>query len=295
MNYLFFLVILFGILTSNAQTYIPVLDIDHSWSVDFIEEPFGGGAQSTYTYQISLTDIQTHNGEDYYVVTNQFGDTGCLIRESNGVVYRYNINTMEESIMYDFTLEVGDVFTFDEMSTSEYCSIGSFNNYVLEATVDKVTTEFIANQDRKVIYFDDAEVEEIWIEGIGSINGFDPISATLDIFNETNLVCFNDNGTIWFFNNATSCENTMLDIDEFALTDSMVYPNPVDDTSILQVQPHLQATSVNIFNASGKLVMTKPLLNNATTISAMQLPSGLYFYTVQGNTSKFTTHKFIVK
>lgn len=143
----------FALLTTTvaSQSFLPMLVINHSWSIDLISEPLGGGAQSIYTLQLSLTGIETYNGVDYFVVTNQNGDTSCRVREVDGFVYRYDIYDNEEWVMYDFTLNVGDEFMLNEIANNDrYCGIGSLNNYLKSLNVIDVTTEYIANQNRKI-------------------------------------------------------------------------------------------------------------------------------------------------
>lgn len=297
MKYIYLLFIFGTFNFLHSQTFIPMLDMDNSWSVDLISEPIGGGSQSTTTLQISLTGTETYNGVDYFIVSNEDGATGCLLREEDGIVYRYNVDTDEESIMYDFNLTVGDVFDFDEMAIfSSYCSFGSSNNYAQSREVIEIDTQFLANENRKIIFFENLEgLEEIWIEGIGSINGFDPISATLDIFDETKLVCFTRNGVTTFFNGASSCDNTNLGIENFKTKKSILYPNPVRDISVLQVAPFLKATSVKIYNSTGKMVLEKKIKKQSITLNAMDFTSGLYFYSIYQNNINIASDKFIVQ
>ena len=292
------LIFFFGIFNfSYSQTFIPMLDTENSWSIDFISEPIGGGSQSTYTLQVSLTGTETYNGFDYFLVSNQNGETGCLLREENGILYRYNVDDDEESVMYDFNLTVGDVFNFDEMAIfGSYCSIGSNNNYAQSREVTEVDIQFLANENRKIIFFENIEgLEEIWIEGIGSVNGFDPISATLDIHDETNLVCFTRNGVTTYFNNASSCNNTNLGVEDFTNKKSILYPNPVKDISILQMGPSVQATNIKIYNCNGNIVSEKTIETSAITINAMEFASGLYFYSIYKNNKVISTDKFIIQ
>jgi len=282
---------------SYAQSFLPMLEEDHIWSVDVYFDPFvDPPVEYTITHQVSVSGAIPMNGKIYKRVYNNDGGTSCLVREENGVIYQIDEINSTEFIKYDFTLQVGDVFDFTAFF---YCTyIGQNNGIVGELEVINVNTQFIAGEDRKVIEFEQggAFVSEIWMEGIGSIRGFDPIGQMWDISNDgTLLVCFTINGTVYFFNGATSCDNTTLSIDDLDRDQIILYPNPVTNISILQFPSEGIVDTLKIYSISGKLVNEEKVTKDYILIDAMQYPSGLYFYQVFSEKKLLKIEKFIIR
>ena len=288
---------LFIIHYSYAQPYIPMLEEFHTWSVDVYYCPFVEPFEEfTITQQLTVLGEIVVNGKTYKRVFNNYGETSCLVREENGIVYQIDENNSDEIIKYDFTLEVGETFDF---FFTFYCSYGLTNNTsttILEVT--DVDVQFIAGQNRKVITFEqdpNGIGVETWIEGIGSLRGFDSVGVVWDITCGTLLVCFDIDGTNYFFNAATSCDNTTLGIDDLSQDQIILYPNPVTSTSILQFSSEGVVDMLRIYDLSGKLVKEEKVDKDYVLIDAMRYPSGLYFYQVFSEKQLIKTEKFIVE
>lgn len=281
---------------SYTQNYIPMLEEYHTWSVDVYYDLFKPPLVYTVTQQVTVAGEIVVNGKIYKRVFNNEGETSCLVREENGIVYQIDEINSDEIIKYDFTLEVGDTFDFFQ---TYYCSFYGFNNTnvnLLEVT--NVDVQFIAGEDRKVITFEEDFVGigvETWIEGIGSIRGFDSLGVLLDFTVGTLLVCFNIDGINYFFNAATSCDNTTLGLDDLDRDQIILYPNPVTSTSILQFPSEDIVDMLKIYDVSGKLVKEEKVNKDYVLIDAMQYRSGLYFYQVFSENKLLKTEKFIIR
>ncbi|MCW5520515.1 T9SS type A sorting domain-containing protein [Aureitalea sp. L0-47] len=282
---------------SFAQPYLPMLDEDHVWNTDFYVDPFGGGQTGIVSSENYVAGETVINNETYKSVYID-GELGsCLVREENGIVYRYDTNANEEVIIYDFTLEIGDTFEFPQIIFEGFCGALGFYNGPLEMTVTDRTTEFIANQNRVVITFDyisEFSVQCQWIEGIGSTLGFDPVGDVIDIGSRY-LVCFTKNGTTYFFNNATACDNTNLSVPDNSKDQIVLAPNPVQDISILQLPSELNVDTVRIYDITGKVISEATITKNYLTINAMDFSAGIYFYRAISENKVNKTERFIVK
>ena len=288
---------------SYAQDYLPMLEEDNVWSTDIYHNPFDPGCKIcdccsyTVTQQVTVSGSVIVDGMTYTRVYNNNGQTSCLVREDNGLIYKYSEISEEEVLYYDFTLELGEVFILPQ-NGDQYCGWDGFNNVAFDMEVTNVSTQFIAGEDRKVIEFDffnELGIFETWIEGIGSVLGFDPIGETIDITFGTALVCFTKNGETTFFNDATSCDNTTLNADDFILEDVVLYPNPVISTSILHFTSEGMADTVKVYNVEGKMVKELPVTSDYILLNAMEFRSGLYFYQAISEGTIIKTEKFVVK
>lgn len=288
---------------SHAQDYLPMLNAENVWSTDIYNEPFDpdcticGCCAFTVTQQVTVSGSVVVNGQTYKRVLNNQGETSCLVREDNGFIYKYSDISEEEVLYYDFTLELGDIFNLPQ-TDNQYCGWEGFNNSVYEMEVINVSTQSIAGEDRKVIEFDfsnELGINETWIEGIGSVLGFDPIGETIDFTFGTALACFTNNGDTTFFNGATSCDNTTLNVDDFPIAAIVLYPNPVITTSVLQFSAEGIADMVQIYNVSGSIVKELRVTSGYVLINAMDYRAGLYFYQVSSEGRLLKTEKFIVR
>ncbi len=277
-----------------AQPFLPMLEEDHQWSVDVYWCPFGGPDPYTVTYQLTIVGEEVVNNITYKVVeSSASSNAGCLVREENGIIYKYNPDINDEEIMYDFNLEIGDTFT---MLDSPSCTLGdSTPGTSTEVTVINTSEQMIAGAARKVIEFSaSAAVQETWIEGIGSVTGFEPYVEILDATCWSTLVCFNDNGEIYFFNNATSCDNTM-GIVESVQDYIRLYPVPVTNAASLYIPNSLAIQSVKIIDVFGRTLKEIPALTNPVAIYANDYPTGMYFYQVYSDGKILKTARFIVE
>jgi hypothetical protein len=298
--------LLFGLFTSAllSQEYVPLLNPGNSWFVDVYYNPFDPQNPIdpyTITYQIDLGG-GTHINGDWYTEILKDGQVVCLITEDidTKMVYKYDEQNNVARVLFDFNLDVGDVFDISQSayaSTSSYCG-GDGGPLSSNLTVASVETVNIVGFDRKIITFEESSntAQYQWIEGIGNITGFDLMHEAIDITDGSLLTCLIYEGDILVtFNGITSCINTTLSKTDFSKETTQLYPNPVKDVSVLQIDPSIEATSVKIYNTSGKLIGEKALVNGATSINAMHYASGLYFYTVYDKNKAITTRKFVVR
>ncbi len=278
---------------ANSQ-FLSMLSEEHTWSVDVNCSNFGDDPW-TRTDDISVSGATVINGKTYKTVSNNhISEIDCLVREENGVVYRYIESINDEVVMYDFTLEVGDSFTF--LNYDMYCSIyGGVPIIDTSAQVVFVNTQFIAGENRKVIEFEFFfDSEEIWIEGIGSVRGFDPVGVIWDIIDFTELVCFTNSVNTYFFNGASSCDNTTLSLEDNSVARIVLLPNPVRNHSILKLPVGALIDKIMIVDINGRIIKEEVIGKDYYSIHNMDYSSGLYFYRVFSENKILKTDRFII-
>jgi len=293
------LLIAITVLVSNFtySQYLPLLNEGNSWSVDVYYDVYDTGESGIISSQITLGDIEYLDGLRYYRVWSEDNPT-CLLREENGIVYKYDEQEEVDKILFDFTLEEGDTFNlYGSAYDSRMCTGFGTSLHGVELTVDTIEEIEIAGELRIVITFlEYTSFGNIqWIEGIGNITGFDMLWGPPDTYGPYALVCFTTNGITYFFNGADSCDNTTLGIDEFSNNNLILYPNPVTNKSILQLPSEGYADTIRIFDLQGRLVKEMSIFTDYFIIDAMQYQSGLYFYQVFSAKELLKTDKFIVK
>ncbi len=287
--------------TASFSQYIPMLEEGNTWSVDVHYEPFDPPEPPyswVITEQVSIGSIENFNGIGYFRMKSDDQST-CLLREENGIVYRYDENENTENVLFDFTLEEGDTFNLFGSAYHYYppCTLMGTDLWETQLTVDIVEDIEIAGKIRKVITFiENNELGQIqWIEGIGNISGFDILWGWLDVTGYSALVCFNTNGVSYFFNEATPCDNTTLSIGETFKEKIILYPNPISEKSILQLPIEAEIDYLKIYNITGKLIKEDVIITENYILNNMNFASGFYFYQVFSNGTLKKTEKFIVK
>ena len=279
MKKLILLVILLVSTLSFSQEYLPMLEVDNAWGAKIFD--MNG---PTIYYQFNLGEEVTTNNKTYKRIYLDGNPLDCLIREENGVVYHIDSNNIEKTLL-DFTLEVGDTFDRNPIS----CFIGGYT----ETTVLSITYEFIAGENRKVLEMEGFFDSEYWIEGIGStIGGL--YSGIEGIEGGSYLTCFYHNGETFFFNNQTEC-NIILSSNDFKENETILYPNPIKNISILKITSNAEINSIKIYNISGILIKEETINTTNYIINSMDFASGVYFYQVSNDEHIIKTEKFIVK
>ncbi len=289
---------------SFSQDYLPMLQEGNAWSVDTFYCPFSPPDFPTWTVtdQITINGTVEINGELYKQIYKD-ENPSCLLREENGIVYKYFPDDNEEKIFFNMNLEIGDTYNIG-MDISgfnhPYCSGGSENEGIFIIEVFEIDTLFIAGENRKVIRFLDefwpqgGEVMA-WVEGMGTGAGLGHIWPFEDVTCWTALSCFTTNGVTYFMGNATSCDNTTLSLGETYKDKIVLYPNPISERSILQLPNEAEINQLKIYNISGKLIKDIRITSDNYILNNMDYASGLYFYQVSSNGVLIKTEKFIVK
>jgi len=181
-------------------------------------------------------------------------------------------------LLYDFNLEVGQ--SLDE----RLLNIIKPANWPIKDSLGKITALIIENSynsDRKTFIFNGPEVYGLpfvtdmrLIEGIGIIpyNGFYP---SYDI--------------IFDFCEGSLCDITSNTIENYKAKSKqiIIYPNP--SSSFIQVETHIDISSVEIIDQNGKVVM----ISSEQNINIGDLLSGIYIVKCITKKNEVMYEKFV--
>ena len=157
-------------LWAMAQTdYAPLLEEGKTWHYTYHNWATG----KTYTFTEKLSGDSVVNGVTYMkYVSHDESAPDVLLREDGGKVYKYDSQKQAETLLYDFTMSVGEcVFT--------QTNVGHTGGMMVSA-VGK--TDF-GGKERKVLticewdgqWGDDVNIihdlSQVWVEGMGSAGG----------------------------------------------------------------------------------------------------------------------------
>ncbi len=210
------------------------------------------------------------------------------LREENGVVF-FMDTANQESTIYDFNLQVGDSVLYDFGFGTEYLQVEHIDSILLS---DEYRKRFHFTQS---VLFPPTYLNEIWIEGLGSVHGplFPKYPATFstEIPYTEDLTCYKLNGLIvWSHPSYDDCYiNIVLSQKEINSVPVKIYPNPVKDFLIIET-PHTETGNyrISIIDPMGKVV----LINSHSEagkirISTNHLENGLYILQMDLKDEKF--------
>ncbi len=288
---------------SYSQDYLPMLQDGNAWSVDTFYCPYYPPDNETWTVteQVTINGFVEINNITYKQLYSD-DNTSCLLREQDGVVYKYFPNEDIERVLIDMNFEIGDTYPLQFNSGFHYphCAGDGFNVVPIIIKVSEIQYQFIAGKNRKVIIFVDNFFPNSgealrWIEGIGTSAGPGIPYGFQDVSCGSILSCFTSNGKTFFMFEATSCDNTTLSIGDFQKDKIILYPNPISNKSILQLPLESSIDQLKIYNISGKNIKDTHINSNNYILNSMDFASGIYFYQVVSNGKPIKTERFIVK
>lgn len=216
-----------------------------------------------------------------------------LIHSSEGVVLFQDVDNNLDTL-YNFNLEIGDSVFFDFGFAAENIAIIGVDSIQINGLYFK---RLIFDEPTFISF---ENLNEKWIEGIGSIHGpifpHEPKLFSSEIPDELDLTCSYTNG-IQYWNNSSYDEcfiNIILGIEEPAIDQFDIYPNPFEDfINIEKVNFEYEVTNVDIYNIQGYKVYSEKITNNKQRMILDHLPTGVYYVRINQG-SKYQT-KAVIK
>ncbi len=216
---------------------------------------------------------------------------GLLKENNNYVMFKKGSNF---DTIYNFSLNKGDSILYNFYPESKYIHVVKIDSIFLNGTY------------HKRFYFDNPIfspliLNEIWIEGIGSIHGplfpVNPRFFASDMPDSLDLTCFlKDNQTIWHNPHYKNCYlRVILSLQTFKSETINVFPNPVNNKLNIQVTGHNNKTyKISIFDISGKLLIQKNFCNKEiiNINTSVLLKNNLYILKIESR-NEIYRYKFI--
>ena len=209
-----------------------------------------------------------------------------LIREENQKTYlrrfESSIDTLyNESLLYDFTLSNGDVYTINGLDT-----VFTFN-----VNVDSIE---INNIKYKRISLSNSILSDIiWVEKIGCLEM--GLFYCPRIFNEgvrKDLLCYYYNNSCLYTNPEFNYCFVGLDNPLKEDEKTIIYPNPVKD--FLNIESKEIISEIEVLDIEVRLLIRKEDINNINyTTNLNSLSKGVYILKIKYNNQKTSSCKLI--
>ena len=295
--------LMLGLISLKAQmgTYHPFPSSKSLWSQAHINQYSG-----VSKYQYGIFGDTTINSITYHKLYSRSfptcGDTsmtasnsslmGAIMEDNFKRIFFYSFNSNGcDTIrkIYDFSKQtIGDTILFDTASVS-FCYR---YNYLTISAIDSI---LIDNKYRKQFHFTSGE---IWVEGIGSLNGLlyitqpAPTCTCIDV-----LTCNLQNDTTYYFSkNYNYCLCYPLEINKMKeKVAAEISPNPFSTETNITVNGNLNNVTLTIYNSIGQQVKQIKNINKQTiSIQRDNLPNGLYFVNLYQNNKIIASNKLVI-
>ena len=275
----FLFAILVSSLLSQAQIGLFNKDVDQQWN----ETVYGVGIGEIECIEervITKGDAIIRDESTVVPIIQNGNDTIGFFRQ-DGEKYYYTSKTFgKEFMLYDFGVQTGDVVSVCyDLLWGLYDDLPQEIEEVTKFTVTKV--DLITDKNgtkRKRISLDCGDV---WIEGIGSLNGLIH-SCRMGDGAYTKLLSYKENGAVIMeYEPDCLCEKTAINT---ILSQIKISPNPVHDELHLTL-PKAE-NEIKIFDLQGKL-LSQQNVGFSAEINVSMLQTGTYVLVVNGESYKF--------
>jgi hypothetical protein len=280
--YTIFLILVFVLFKykSNAQISGNIVKTNAVWVENIPDWAFG------YTFGndtlVNSTNYKILNevniGINGGTVTSK---TNYLLREEKKITYLKEPK-QEEKILYNFNLTKGDSFNFSFENNNP--------NYKILYKIDSIKLN--DNSYSKIFFFEDvefyemAEPEFIWIEGIGSL-----ASLIYPIDKKASLRCFLEDNIRYYGNKAIS-DCFSVSVNELHSDLAIKFQNPISNKINIQFENKTPGIYI-IYDSFGSCVL-KENFNGQILINEINWPAGLYYIIINfENQNKSTTLKLV--
>ena len=259
-----------------------------------------GGAEWYY-------EIQNDNGSITYQQLQQEGDTvinhkdvKIIVRtntlydkhqeitheyvyEENNVVYWWDKENENFTVLYDQNAEVGDEWQITNGSSSIIVRVDEVSEYEYEGR----TFKMMHISDENDVFTGNI------VCGIGHLSSFFPekIMRKSCPFVVESLRCYWVNDDLFFHQGDTDCDEILAVEENASAQDSesiTLYPNPTNGT--LYIESQGDASIFSISNMLGQTIMSGNIADSQT-IDVSRLDDGMYFICIGQRTVKFVVRK----
>jgi hypothetical protein len=281
---------------SFGQSYTPFPDSNAVWVNHHYS--FGSGWPD-YIDPEDVSEIKNYcvNGVDTIIGSETYTQvTLCgsnyvgAIRDNGGQIFYIPADSIDEELLYDFTVQVGDTipYAFDIWSYSE------------PLIVQNIDSTFISGTYRTIISFENGG--DYWIEGIGCIGGLfiSPFANVNISGNSLSLYCFSANGERLisqsnpgnFGSNPCGLYHASVEPSDPTIT-LFGYPNPTSGFFFIDKYIISSIESLIITNNLGQKINPETNFSDSKLeIDLSKYPSGIYFMTLTNEHGKFTQKIF---
>ena len=208
-------------------------------------------------------------------------------RDVSGKVYFVPKDSLNEFLLYDFTVQQGDSIK------NVYNQFTQNSAFLIDLQAGYIDSVLINGNYRKRIHFDVGA----WIEGIGNTTGLfaENWVNVSNWIHDLNCMSKNDS-TLYPAFSLGPCSLTLglYEAINYNMTYS-IFPNPFSAQTTLQTDNIFKGATLTVYNCYGQAVKQTGNLSGQTIILQREnLPSGLYFIRLTQDNKTFSADKLVI-
>jgi len=264
---------------ASGQVYHPMLN-DTKWNIHY--SSFGFSAN---TWILPIKDTIVFS-KTYTMYFDSSWNTGpYFVREDTAAKRVYRIKNNADTVLLDFSLNLGDSLRLGDNRVYKLISIDTFNVNGGSRRWFKLCTY---NSFGYPLSYED------WLESVGNLST--PLRTKYELNSDPafSINCNYQQGTVLFGYGLPNCptafplsvERTKLELPQVTL-----FPNPFSTQLTFSLADNLP-TTVSLYNFLGQQVLQQTF-TNSTTINTEQLADGIYFYELRNSKGTLKTGKVV--
>ena len=263
---------------SGAEWYYEIQNINGSITYQHLEY----AADTTVNHKDVQIIIRTNTLYDKDTHTEM---TREYIYEEDNVVYWWNKDLQDFTVLYNLDAEVGDTWEIKVGLENLTMHVNGVEQYYYDGRLFRM----LRVSDEEDLF------SGVIVCGIGHLTSFFPerLMNRGKNFRVEGMRCYWRNGELFFKYGEEDCDAVYKDyhfgLDEQEETSFAVYPNPTHNVLVVETQcfASQQAPTYRITNLMGQTLMSGTITAETQQIDVTSLPDGMYFITVGDATRKF--------
>ena len=230
--------------------------------------------------QIIIRTNTLYDKGEHSVVTREY------VYEEDGVVYWWNKDLQEFTVLYNLDAQPGDSWVIKVGTETIIMHVDAVEQYYYEGRLFRM----LQVSDENDVF------SGTIVCGIGHLTSFFPekLMNRGKNYRVEGMRCYWRNGELFFKYGEEDCDAVYKDyhfgLDEQEETSFAVYPNPTHNVLVVETQCFASqpiATEYRITNVMGQTLMSGIITAEIQQIDVTNLPDGMYFITVGDATRKF--------
>lgn len=261
---------------AQTNVYHPFPADSANWDVQHNDNyPAGWGCISTFHYAMlgdTVIGGQPYNkiyrNNTAFVVTDSSFNMATasyvagLREDTVKRVWAVNAGDTAAKLLYDFSLAVGDSFSYPYFNGAIYYYVTAIDSMLVGSTY------------RKTIWLGAPGGSEQWIEGVGSTHGLFQRNELASW--EDQLLCHSDHGDQLIGSTYCHCDHTVGEYEAVADAGTItVYPNPAQATLDVRFSGDGIYTCA-LFSVDGRMISGRVTFQHSVTLDVSACAAGLY-------------------
>jgi Secretion system C-terminal sorting domain len=275
----------------ERNSFQPVVTPDNEWMVDYQLATFPNEIRR-YSFSSDSFEID----DKYYrkllyigpYTQSEWLHEGRYFREEEDRVFYRLTSDVDEEIIYDFNLGIGDTLTtIPGIGQSARVIDGVSLTYLLDGLPRKNLSVGCIN----------GETGEQWNAGVSFVEGIGDMDRLFSTSFACSLVspfirvrCFSTNGQLLYIRSDLS-DCLTSSTNEFHRENIKIFPNPATDQLMLEYDPPLQIVKADILDISGRVLQT--ISQPGTQLDLGEIVPGFYLLRLTNHEGRQRTESFI--